>query len=55
MDWYDCFHDEFNMYTFNYVDMKGVGISCFDPKQNRYPIINGIDAAKDSKSKEDAK
>ncbi|XP_039683732.1 subtilisin-like protease SBT4.14 isoform X2 [Medicago truncatula] len=36
-------------------NVSGVGISCFDPKQNRYPIINGIDAAKDSKSKEDAK
>jgi hypothetical protein len=35
--------------------LQGVGISCFNPKQKQYPIINAIDAAKDSKSKEDAK
>ncbi|WJX82456.1 hypothetical protein P8452_65210 [Trifolium repens] len=36
-------------------NISGVGISCFNPKQKQYPIINAIDAAKDSKSKEDAK
>ncbi|CAK8542271.1 unnamed protein product [Lathyrus sativus] len=36
-------------------NVSGIGISCFNPKQNQYTIINGIDAAKDSKSKEDAK
>nr|AIC80768.1 subtilase [Cicer arietinum] len=36
-------------------NVSGVGINCFNPKQNQYPVINGIDAAKDSKSKEDAK
>ncbi|GAU34587.1 hypothetical protein TSUD_15020 [Trifolium subterraneum] len=36
-------------------NVSGVGISCFNPKQKQYPIINAINAAKDLKSKDDAK
>ncbi|KAJ1426812.1 Peptidase S8/S53 domain [Sesbania bispinosa] len=36
-------------------NISGIGINCFNPKRNEYPLINGIDAAKDSKSKDDAR
>ncbi|KAH1044965.1 hypothetical protein AAZX31_09G244200 [Glycine max] len=35
-------------------NVSGVGVNCFDPKGKQYPLINGVDAAKDSKDKEDA-
>lgn len=34
--------------------MQGIGVNCFNPKRKEYSLINGIDAAKDSKSKDDA-
>ncbi|RDX88454.1 Subtilisin-like protease SBT4.14, partial [Mucuna pruriens] len=36
-------------------NVSGVGVSCFDPKEKQYPLVNGIDAAKDSKDKDDAR
>ncbi|XP_027338944.1 subtilisin-like protease SBT4.14 [Abrus precatorius] len=36
-------------------NISGVGVSCFNPKQKQYPLVNGIDAAKDPKDKEDAR
>ncbi|KAL2330417.1 hypothetical protein Fmac_017998 [Flemingia macrophylla] len=36
-------------------NVSGVGVSCFDPKQKQYPLINGTDAAKSSKEKENAR
>nr|KYP64357.1 Xylem serine proteinase 1 [Cajanus cajan] len=38
----------------NEKNVSGVGVNCFHPKQKQYPLINGIDAAKNSKDKEDA-
>ncbi|XP_027927083.1 subtilisin-like protease SBT4.14 [Vigna unguiculata] len=35
-------------------NFSGVGVNCFDPKGKQYPLVNGIDAAKDPKDKEDA-
>lgn len=35
-------------------EVQGVGVNCFDPKGKQYPLINGVDTAKDSKDKEDA-
>ncbi|XP_068489096.1 subtilisin-like protease SBT4.14 [Phaseolus vulgaris] len=36
-------------------NFSGVGVSCFDPKGKQYPLVSGIDAAKDSKDKEEAR
>ncbi|KAJ1413705.1 Peptidase S8/S53 domain [Sesbania bispinosa] len=36
-------------------NISGVGVSTFNPKQKQYPLINGIDAARNSASKENAK
>ncbi|KAK7394855.1 hypothetical protein VNO78_15396 [Psophocarpus tetragonolobus] len=38
----------------NGMNVSGIGVSCFDPKQKQYPLVSGTDAAKDSKDKEDA-
>ncbi|XP_061339652.1 subtilisin-like protease SBT4.14 [Gastrolobium bilobum] len=35
-------------------NVSGVGVSCFNPKREKYPLVNGIDAAKNSESKENA-
>jgi hypothetical protein len=35
--------------------MQGEGISIFSPKQKQYPLVNGMDAARNSSRKEDAK
>lgn len=35
--------------------MQGVGISTFNPKQKQYPLVNGMDAARNSASKENAR
>ncbi|XP_057435528.1 subtilisin-like protease SBT4.14 [Lotus japonicus] len=35
-------------------NVSGIGVNCFNPKRKEYSLINGIDAAKDSKSKDDA-
>lgn len=35
--------------------MQGLGISTFSPKQKQYPLVNGVDAARDASSKENAK
>jgi len=36
-------------------DVQGVGVSCFDAKGKQYPLVSGVDAAKDSKDKEGAR
>ncbi|TKY65566.1 Subtilisin protease SBT4.14 [Spatholobus suberectus] len=36
-------------------NVSGVGVSCFNPKQKQYPLVRGIDAAKDSKDKDSAR
>ncbi|KAL2337400.1 hypothetical protein Fmac_011846 [Flemingia macrophylla] len=36
-------------------NVSGVGVSTFNPKQKQYPFVNGIDAARNSESKENAK
>ncbi|KAF7844696.1 subtilisin-like protease SBT4.14 [Senna tora] len=35
--------------------MQGIGVSIFNPKQKQYPLINGVDAAQDSSTKEEAR
>ncbi|OIV89641.1 hypothetical protein TanjilG_12727, partial [Lupinus angustifolius] len=35
-------------------NISGIGVSCFNPERKLYPLVNGIDAAKDSKTKEEA-
>ncbi|KAK7256677.1 hypothetical protein RIF29_30133 [Crotalaria pallida] len=35
-------------------NVSGVGVNCFNPKRKTYPLVNGIDAARDSDSKEEA-
>ncbi|XP_061374058.1 subtilisin-like protease SBT4.14 [Gastrolobium bilobum] len=35
-------------------NVSGVGVSCFNPKREKYPLVNGIDAAMTSESKEAA-
>ena len=50
------FRDEFIMCAHPTMEvMQGVGVSCFNPKQKQYPLINGIDAARDSENKENAR
>ncbi|XP_058747069.1 subtilisin-like protease SBT4.14 [Vicia villosa] len=36
-------------------NVSGEGVSTFSPKQKQYPLVNGMDAARDSSSKENAK
>ncbi|RDY04372.1 Subtilisin-like protease SBT4.14, partial [Mucuna pruriens] len=36
-------------------NVSGGGVSTFNPKQKQYPLVNGIDAARNSASKENAK
>jgi len=36
-------------------DIQGEGVSTFSPKQKQYSLVNGMDAARASSSKEDAK
>ncbi|CAK8560925.1 unnamed protein product [Lathyrus sativus] len=36
-------------------NVSGEGVSTFSSKQKQYPLVNGIDAARDSSSKENAK
>lgn len=45
------FCDEYQACT----SMQGAGVSAFTPKQKQYPLVNGIDAARNSDSKENAK
>ncbi|KAL7083282.1 hypothetical protein ACP275_14G151300 [Erythranthe tilingii] len=35
--------------------VSGIGVSLFDPKQNLYPLANGIDVAKNSDSKDSSR
>ncbi|MCI13550.1 xylem serine proteinase 1-like, partial [Trifolium medium] len=35
--------------------MQGEGVNIFSPKQKQYPLVNGMDAARASSSKENAK
>ncbi|KAK7294974.1 hypothetical protein RJT34_17875 [Clitoria ternatea] len=35
-------------------NVSGIGVNCFNPKQKQYPLVNGTDAAKDPKNKENA-
>ncbi|XP_004510915.2 subtilisin-like protease SBT4.14 isoform X2 [Cicer arietinum] len=39
----------------NRKNVSGLGISTFSPKQKQYPLVNGVDAARDASSKENAK
>ncbi|CAL0318315.1 unnamed protein product [Lupinus luteus] len=36
-------------------NVSGAGVSAFNPKQKQYPLIDGIDAARNSENKENAK
>ncbi|KAK7340156.1 hypothetical protein VNO77_20850 [Canavalia gladiata] len=36
-------------------NVSGIGVSCFNPKQKQYPLVNGIDVPKDPKDKDDAR
>ncbi|KAK7274633.1 hypothetical protein RIF29_15729 [Crotalaria pallida] len=36
-------------------NVSGAGVSAFNPKQKQYPLVNGIDAARNSDTKENAK
>ncbi|KAJ7962276.1 Subtilisin-like protease SBT4.14 [Quillaja saponaria] len=36
-------------------NVSGVGVSAFNPKKRLYPLVSGVDAARNSASKEDAK
>ncbi|KAF1890182.1 hypothetical protein Lal_00025515 [Lupinus albus] len=36
-------------------NVSGAGVSAFNPKQKQYPLINGIDAARNTENKENAK
>ncbi|CAL0303326.1 unnamed protein product [Lupinus luteus] len=35
-------------------NISGTGVSCFNPERKLYPLVNGIDAARDSETKEEA-
>ncbi|MED6183077.1 hypothetical protein PIB30_034822 [Stylosanthes scabra] len=36
-------------------NVSGIGVDCFNPKQKQYPLINSIDAARNSEAKEYAR
>lgn len=38
-----------------HVILQGVGVSTFDPKQNLYPLVNGVDIALNAESRENAR